>query len=192
MSSQNRLLAEQSRLVGRVRGRVVEIGAGTGANFQWLRPDVEWVGVEPDPVRAEALQKRARSHGHRAPVLCCTAEALPLSNASVDVVLCTRALCSVRDLEQVLQEIRRVLRPKGTLVALEHVAAPRGTITRAFQRMAAPVTRRFDHGCDPVRETVEVIEKSGMHCLSIEEFRVLGIPVVSGLWANQATSPGGT
>jgi ubiquinone/menaquinone biosynthesis C-methylase UbiE len=89
------------------------------------------------------------------------AERIPLPDASVDAVAATVVLCSVADQDEVLAEVRRVLRPAGRFVFFEHVAAPAGTWSRRLQRCVTPVTRRFDGGCDPGRETWRAIETAG-------------------------------
>ncbi|NGN65830.1 class I SAM-dependent methyltransferase [Streptomyces sp. A7024] len=152
--------AARTRAIRGLRGRVLEIGAGRGANFAALDRDVEWLGLEPSPRRCRFLAENARRHGHRAPPVQATAESIPLPAAAVDAVLATTVLCSVRDQAQVLAEIARVLRPGGRLVLAEHVAAPPGSVARAAQRVARPWTRLFDHGCDPVRDTAAAVRNS--------------------------------
>lgn len=151
-------------LLADLRGTILEIGAGRGANFGYLHPSVRWVGIEPG--------RRRRRLGRSRAVLAAVGERLPLRDASVDAVISTIVLCSVRDQDQVLAEVRRVLRPGGTFVFAEHVAAPRGTRARAWQRAVAPLTRRFDAGCDPARETWRAIEDAGFARVELEWFTI--------------------
>lgn len=118
---------DKARLLGELRGRVLEIGAGGGANFSRLPHGVDWVGLEPS---RRARRRLARS-GHT--VLDAPAEAVPLPDDSVDAVVSTIVLCSVADQDRALAEVVRVLRPGGRLVFFEHVAAPRGTWRRRAQ-----------------------------------------------------------
>jgi SAM-dependent methyltransferase len=85
------------------------------------------------------------------------AEAIPLPAASFDAVLSTAVLCSVDDLAEALAEIRRVLKPGGRLVFLEHVAAPPGSALLRMQRLIAPINRIVDRGCDPGRDIAPAI-----------------------------------
>ncbi|HEY1919716.1 MAG TPA: class I SAM-dependent methyltransferase [Streptosporangiaceae bacterium] len=148
-------------VLGTLTGRVLEIGAGSGANFGYFRPDIHWLGLEPNPRLRRELAATAAAHGQHAPVLAAPAERIPLPDASVDAVAATLVLCSVADQDRTLAEVRRVLRPGGTFAFVEHVAAPAGTWSRRLQRCAAPFTRLFDHGCNPARETWRAIEAAG-------------------------------
>jgi SAM-dependent methyltransferase len=153
--------ARKRAALGALTGTVLEIGAGRGANFGYFRRGICWLGLEPHAGRRRELAAAAAQHGHRAPVLAAPAERIPLADASVDAVAATLALCSVADQDAVLAEVRRVLRPGGQFVFFEHVAAPAGTLPRLLQRFVAPLTRRFDGGCDPGRETWRAIETAG-------------------------------
>ena len=98
---------------------MLEIGAGTGANFGLLSGDVDWIGLEPDRGRRRELaESRAGCM-----ILDARAERIPLPDSSVDGALATIVLCSVRDQDRALAEIVRVLRPGGRFVFFEHVAA---------------------------------------------------------------------
>ncbi|WP_261165120.1 class I SAM-dependent methyltransferase [Microbacterium sp. Marseille-Q6965] len=164
--------------IRRLRGRVLEIGAGYGANFAHLSTGVEWIGLEPSARRSVALADNARRHGHGAAPLVAGAEAIPLPDASVDVVLATTVLCSVRDQGRVLEEAGRVLVPGGRLLLAEHVAAPRGTGTRRLQRLARPITRLLDHGCDPARDTEGAVRGS---LFEVERVHRFAVPVLGRL-----------
>jgi SAM-dependent methyltransferase len=148
-------------LLGALTGTVLEIGAGRGANFVHYGLGVRWIGLEPDRRQHEHLVRASARLGRRSAVLGARAEHVPLADASVDVVVSTVVLCSVADQDRVLAEIRRVLRPGGSFVFFEHVAAPPGSWSRRLQRAWAPYSRRFDAGCDPTRETWRPIAGAG-------------------------------
>ncbi|WP_420111513.1 class I SAM-dependent methyltransferase [Pseudactinotalea sp.] len=164
--------AARDRSIRRLRGRVLEIGAGSGANFTPLDPGVEWVGLEPSARLRARLAETARRHGYPTPPLAATGEDIPLPDASVDAVLATTVLCSVRDPARVLREAARVLVPGGRLVLAEHVAAPEGTGVRRLQQIARPWTRLLDHGCDPTRDTEGAVRCSPLHVESVELFHI--------------------
>jgi SAM-dependent methyltransferase len=154
--------ATKRTLIATLSGQVLEIGAGKGANLALLPRGVDWTGLEPHTRTRRALThaaEAARPSGGRQ-VLAGRAEEIPLPSASVDEVLSTAVLCSVDDVGAVLAEIRRVLRPGGRFVFLEHVAAPRGSGLLRLQRMIAPITRVIDRGCDPSRDLAPAIESS--------------------------------
>ncbi len=163
-------------LVGGLRGHVLEIGVGRGANFDLLHPDVRWTGLEPH----HATRERLRRDTVGRTVLPAPAEAIPLEDGSVDAVLATVVLCSVRSPDQVVAGVCRVLRPGGRFVFVEHVAAPRGSWRRARQQLVAPLSRRFDRGCDPARETWTVLDAAPFRHLDYGWFDVLPRSVAIG------------
>ncbi|MEV6283663.1 class I SAM-dependent methyltransferase [Kribbella sp. NPDC051770] len=166
-------------LIRSLSGTVLEIGAGSGANFADLPADVDWIGLEPNR-RARAQLARTAP---RRQVLDAGAEQIPLPSASIDGVLSTVVLCSVADLPAALAELHRVLRPGGRFVFVEHVAAPRGSTTYRLQKLAAPITRRFDRGCNPARDIQTAIDLSGFSTLQLEHFTMPGlipIPFIAG------------
>ncbi|MCP2031224.1 ubiquinone/menaquinone biosynthesis C-methylase UbiE [Okibacterium sp. HSC-33S16] len=174
------------RLVGALRGRVLEIGAGYGENFDILPGDIDYIGLEPNPKRLDELAYEAERNGHPTPPLAAQAENIPLPDASVDAVLGTMVLCSVRDTERVLAEVARVLKPGGSYVFVEHVGAPRGSWRRAAQRIAAPFMRLAAGGCDPVRDTESRIRASQLEVTEMEHYDLPGalgvsVPFVAGV-----------
>jgi ubiquinone/menaquinone biosynthesis C-methylase UbiE len=171
------LVAERKRrLFGGLTGTVIEIGAGTGANLAYLAPGVRWVGVEPNSAMRRYVE-RAAGHSRADAVLVeARAEALPFRDAAADAVISTLLLCSVEDPGAVLAEVRRVLKPGGRFVFLEHVAAPEGTPTRRRQRLVRPLWRRLADGCTPDRETWRWIESAGFARLDCERF-TLNLPI---------------
>jgi ubiquinone/menaquinone biosynthesis C-methylase UbiE len=130
--------ARRAALLAGVGGRVLEIGAGTGLNLQHYPAEVELTLAEPvAPMRAR-LEQRVREAGRRAEVLDATAEALPFSDGAFDVVVSTLVLCTVDDPHGALSEVRRVLRPGGQLLFIEHVRADRGARAWLQDRLARP------------------------------------------------------
>jgi ubiquinone/menaquinone biosynthesis C-methylase UbiE len=111
------------RLFSGLAGTVLEIGPGAGANLQFLSTGVRWMGAEPNPFMHKYLRVEAGRLGRSIELCGAMAEALPLADRSADNVISTLVLCSVRDPPRALAEIRRVLRPGGKLLFIEHVAA---------------------------------------------------------------------
>lgn len=176
----SRLVSARKRaLIGTLEGRVLEIGPGGGVNFEFYAASVvEWIGLEPNPYAHERLRAAAAARGMAARVVEGGAESIPLPDASVDAVVSTLVLCSVRDQRLVLDEIRRVLRPGGRFVFVEHVAAPRGTLLRRVQRLVRTPWRIAGGGCEPDRETWLALEAAGFERVAAEHFSI-GVPVVS-------------
>ncbi|MCP2369615.1 SAM-dependent methyltransferase [Agromyces terreus] len=167
----------ERELIGRVRGRVLEIGAGDGENFGAFHPDVVWTGLEPDAGRRAELATRAREWRHASTPLGATAEHIPLPDAAVDAVVGTYVLCSVRNVAVVLAELRRVLVPGGRVVFVDHVAAPRGTFKRAVQNVATPLSAKLDHGCHWNRDPQPLLEAAGFAGVDVRRLRVRSFPL---------------
>jgi SAM-dependent methyltransferase len=168
--------ARKRALFSSLVGTVAEIGPGTGANFALFPEAIRWIGIEPNAYAWPYLERAARGRGIEAEVRSGLAEGLPLENGSVDAVIGTLVLCSVDSLERTLGEIRRVLRPGGRYVFVEHVAAEPGTGLRRVQRFARPVSRWLGDGCHPDRDTAAAIERAGFAKLGLERANLpLGI-----------------
>ena len=167
------LVADRKRaLLSGVGGTVVEIGPGTGTNFQYYPPGVHWIGIEPNPYMHPHLHRAGEEARMRVDIRQGYAEHIDLPDGSADVVVATAVLCSVTDLIQSLREIRRVLKPGGRFVFLEHVAADRGTSLRRIQRVAQPFWSCIADGCNPVRETGEAIAGAGFNSINVESFKL--------------------
>jgi ubiquinone/menaquinone biosynthesis C-methylase UbiE len=178
-------------LFGSLRGVVVEIGPGAGANLRHLRSDVRWIGVEPNPYARPYLERAAREAGVAHELREGDAERLPVDAASADAVIGTLVLCSVEDPAAVLREIRRVLKPGGRYVFIEHVAAPVGTLRRRLQHWVRPAWRVLADGCHPDRETLQAIRAAGFARVEAEEFLApvgLVAPHIAGFAVNEGTA----
>jgi SAM-dependent methyltransferase len=147
----DRLLADRKRaLLGGLRGTIVELGPGTGVNLKYLPAGTRWIGIEPNPIlRAALCDAGLDARDGRA-------ESLDIESGSVDAVVSTAVLCSVRDLDRALAEARRVLKPGGRFVFVEHVVAG-GAVPRFGQRLIRPLWRCCAGGCDPARDTAAAI-----------------------------------
>lgn len=167
----NATLGEQKRaLFADLQGTVLEIGPGTGANLEFLPASVQWVGVEPNVAMHVYLRELAQARGLEVEVERGVADRIERADQSVDAVVSTLVLCSVRDLGQALGEVLRVLRPGGRLVFIEHVAAPRGTWLRRSQDLVRPLWAAANDNCHPNRETAEAIAAAGFVDVIIDRF----------------------
>ncbi len=143
-------------LVEGARGRTLDLGTGTGRNLPLYRTDVRVVGVEP----AWAPLRRARRRAPAVPLVRARAEALPFRDGVFDTVVGGLVFCSVADPGQGLAEVRRVLRPGGTLRMLEHVRALAPWKAR-LQDAVQPFWTRLTGGCHPNRDTERTVEEAG-------------------------------
>jgi ubiquinone/menaquinone biosynthesis C-methylase UbiE len=165
-------------VVGQARGRVLEIGAGTGASFPYYRQVEMLVAMEPDPFMLRRAKRRARDLGFRVQLLQAAAEALPFRNASFDAVVSTLVLCTVADPPRALAEAKRVLKPAGSLRFIEHVRAD-GWIGRV-QDIVTPAWRWIGAGCHPNRRTAESIRTAGFDIIQLKQRTVAQTPFIAG------------
>jgi ubiquinone/menaquinone biosynthesis C-methylase UbiE len=174
-------LAERRReLLSSARGRVLEVGAGTALNVPHYPIDVEkLVLVEPDDAMAARLRRRLATARRDARVVSATAESLPFEDDSFDTVVVTAVLCSVKDLERSLSEIRRVLRPGGRLLFAEHVRADdRPRLARWQDRLNRPW--RVVVGCNCNRRTLEAIEGARFELEEVRREQLPKAPPIVG------------
>lgn len=149
------------RIMGAARGRVLEIGIGTGLNLPYYVPAqiTEVVGLEPE--ESMALRAHQRAEHLPLPVVWAetSAEALPFADEYFDTVLGTLVLCTIADPLSALREARRVLKKEGRLLLLEHVhsAMPRRA---ALQDVITPVWKRLFGGCHLNRDTLGLVEEA--------------------------------
>ncbi|MGY1456235.1 class I SAM-dependent methyltransferase [Streptomyces sp. SS8] len=165
--------AHRAELLTGLSGRVVEVGAGSGLNFGRYPAAVrEVVAVEPEPLLRRAARDAAVRAAVPVRVVPGVAEELPLDSGAFDAAVVSLVLCSVRDPDRALAEIRRVLRPGGRLCFYEHVRAD-GTATALLQRsLDRTVWPRLFGGCHTARDTVAAIGAAGFTELSLRRLRV--------------------
>jgi SAM-dependent methyltransferase len=159
------LVAARKRvLFGGLTGTVLEIGAGTGVNLQYLGAGVQWIGYEPNASLAKDI---VVPEGGRLVVA-------PYAGQfeACDAVICSLVLCSVSDPKRVLEGLFRSLKPGGRLLVVEHVAAEHGSALRASQDRWVPLWKRCAGGCHPNRETVALIEAAGFTINKLERFHL--------------------
>ena len=156
------------RLAAHAWGRVLDVGAGTGANLPLLRVADRLVAVEPDPAMRRRLVAKVRGEPGRPEIVDAVAEALPFADASFDVVVFTLVLCSVTDVDRSLAEAHRVLTPDGRLLLLEHVRG-HGRQGR-WQDRVTPLWSRVVAGCHPNRDIGGAVDRAGFRSDHAETF----------------------
>jgi SAM-dependent methyltransferase len=155
------LRGHRRRLLAQARGRVLELGAGTGLNLPHYPDGLDTlILVEPDAAMRRRLARRLAGRGRSGEIVDAVAERLPLPDRSVDTVVATLVLCTVEDPERALAEIARVLRPDGQLLFVEHVRSRSSRLARMQDALAGP-WRRFACGCRCNRSTVEQMRACG-------------------------------
>ncbi len=182
------LRARRRELVAAASGRLLEIGAGTGANLPHYSVEVEALTLtEPEPAMLRRLQQHAGQTSPAATVLRAPAEDLPFEDDSFDVVISTLVLCGVSDQPRTLRELHRVLRPGGELRFIEHVRSSDARLARHQDRMN--VVNRFLVGCECNRPTLDTISAGGFDVGHVEHSTMPKVPsFISPLITGMATS----
>jgi SAM-dependent methyltransferase len=147
---------------------IVEIGPGVGANFRYLAPGTRVIAVEPNPQMHGALRATAVKHGISVEMVERGAHDTGLPDNSVDWVVCTLVLCTVANPAATLREIRRILRPGGRFVFVEHVAAAPGSWLRRIQELVRRPWQWFFEGCHTHRDTLTQIHRAGFANVQVE------------------------
>ncbi|WP_379921255.1 class I SAM-dependent methyltransferase [Erythrobacter sp. R86502] len=160
--SQGQVMKRRAAIVPRARGDVFELGCGGGINhaFYDAAAITSYAGIDPHAGLLDDARSAARSKGWPADLRQGRGEAIPFADASFDCVVCTFTLCSVDDAPAVMREMRRVLRPGGTVLFLEHGRAPDAGVRRWQQRIE-PVWSRLAGGCHLTRPIASALEGSG-------------------------------
>jgi ubiquinone/menaquinone biosynthesis C-methylase UbiE len=177
---QEPVMALRARVVPRARGRVLEVGMGSGLNLAcYDRGAIEklW-GLEPSAALRERAAVRARAAGIAVEYIGLSGESIPLPDASCDGVVVTWTLCSIPDVEAALAEMRRVLRPGGRLLFAEHGLAPDERVAR-WQHRLNPLWVRLSRGCNLDRPAAASIRAAGFELQELESTRLPGASVLA-------------
>lgn len=185
------LIDWRRELFAELRGRVLEVGAGTGASLDCYGDGIdELVLAEPDPhMRARLHARVAGRPGTR--IIAEGVESLSLASASVDAVVSSLLLCSVEQPSVALAELSRVLRPGGRLVFLEHVAAWDNPSRLRWQQRVEPVWKHLAGNCHLTRDTERAIVEAGFVIDTLARDRIRkAIPLVRPSIRGIARKPG--
>ena len=189
-ASEREGMADRRRdLLAAAHGRVLEIGAGTGLNLEHYPDTIDELRlIEPDRAMARKLAARMERRGVRARIVDASAEKLPFGDGSFDTIVCTLVLCTVGDPSAGLRELRRVLRPGGSFLFLEHVRSGDARTARRQDRLN-PIWRFVGNGCNCNRQTLGLIEAE----FSIEEVEDAELPkapsIIRPLVVGRALAP---
>jgi ubiquinone/menaquinone biosynthesis C-methylase UbiE len=160
--AQPQIMKARSRIVPQAAGDVLELGCGGGINMPFYEPAKikSFSGLDPSAALLERSREAAQTMGMTADIRGGLGEAMPFADACFDTILVTFTLCSVDDQMQVLREMRRVLRPEGKVLFLEHGSAPDANV-RKWQRRIEPVWKRIGGNCHLTRAISGAYEAAG-------------------------------
>ena len=167
----------RSELLFPLRGDVLEIGAGTGTNLQYYSQQLDRLVLsEPDPYMRRQLQARVNEMPHNQMTITpCRAEQINHPDASFDHVVSTLVLCSVLDIDATLQGLKRLLKPNGSLILLEHVRADENSGLLRLQKGLEPIWRWCACNCHLTRPTDQLLAQVGFEP-RLEQVEMKGAP----------------
>lgn len=186
------LADRRQRLLADLSGRVLEIGGGTGANLPHYGDGVtELTVIEPEKAMARRLERKARDGGYQVELVDAPAEQLPFDDGQFDAAVSTLVLCTVDDPPRALAELRRVLKPGGRLLFIEHVRSEQSGLARWQDRLNG-VNRVVAGGCNCNRTTLDTIRDAGFSVTELEHGELTKAPpFVRPLVVGTATVNGG-
>lgn len=177
------IMKQRKKIVPMAYGRVLEIGCGSGTNFEfYTHDDIETLyAIEPSAGMIKRARKKADDlgWGNRIEFIETGAEALPLEDDSIDTVVFTFVLCTIPDWEGALKEAQRVLKPDGQLLFSEHGLAPDEGISK-WQRRIEPIWKPLAGGCHLTRDTGQMLTSSGFALEGMETMYLPKTPKIAG------------
>ncbi|MEJ2218358.1 MAG: class I SAM-dependent methyltransferase [Gemmatimonadota bacterium] len=168
-------MRQRQKLVPLAKGRVLEVGIGSGLNLPFYDPAavVEVCGVDPSEEITALAHDAAEAVPFEVSFVTAGAEEIPLESDSFDTVLLTYTLCTIRDFEPALREMARVLRPGGDLLFCEHGLAPDPGVRR-WQNRLNPIWRRLGGGCNLNRDIPSLIRDGGFEITGMDTMYIPG------------------
>lgn len=177
-------MRQRAKVVPQARGKVLEVGAGSGLNLPFY--DAARVrhlsALEPAAEMWAMAEETVRATEFPVDFIQASAESIPLDSESIDTVLVTYSLCTIPSAESALSEMHRVLRPDGDLVFCEHGVAPDESV-RKWQNRINPIWRRLGGGCHLNRDIPAMLEGSGFHIDTVDSMYLPGLrPMTFNYW----------
>lgn len=168
------------RAVAHARGRVLELGFGSGLNLRHMPASVTHVtGIETNPGMRKIAVKLAHEYAFPVTILDMDAQRLGFDDGEFETVLSTWTMCSIADLPRALAEAKRVLKPDGELLFIEHGLAPEPRVQR-WQRRLTPFSKVLFDGCHTDRMISRFVTEAGFELKSLENFYAEGMPKSGG------------
>lgn len=178
-------------VVSGVKGRVLEIGFGSGLNLPYYPESVErFTALDANPGMRRLAARQTRRFAAEPELLTLRSESLPFEDETFDTVVSTWTLCSISGVDKALREVWRVLRPNGRFLFAEHGISPDPRV-RVWQRRLTPIQRRIADGCHLDRDIAGLIRTSGLRIPSLDNFYMEGVPRIAGyIYKGVATRSG--
>ena len=181
-----RFVPMRQRVTEGLEGDIVEIGFGSGLNVPYYPSTVRSVkAIDPSAVGQTLAHDRVAAAGMPIAYVGLDGAHLPLADGSADHVLSTWTLCTIPDVDDALAEVRRVLRPGGSLHFLEHGRSPDAKVARTQDRFT-PINRRLGGGCHLNRPIRDLLDRSGLEVTAIDTYSMQGAKAVGYMYEGLA------
>lgn len=186
------IMKQREKVVPLAEGRVLELGCGSGTNFDFYRADKvdHLFALEPAPGMVARARKELGGNTlePKTEFLETGAEAIPLDDATIDTAVITFVLCTIPDWQGSLAEVRRVLKPGGKVLFSEHGLAPDAGVA-TWQRRVEPVWKRLAGGCHLTRDTGQLFRDAGFQLQDTETMYLPSTPRIAGFVSWGAARP---
>ena len=176
----------RERVIPQATGRVLEIGIGSGLNLPFYGTGVDHLfALEPSPELRRMAGRRTKGTRFTVEFLDRSAEEIALERGSVDTVVTTWTLCTIPDAVRALQEMKRVLKPSGALLFVEHGLAPDPGV-RAWQHRLNPLWNRIGGGCNLNRKIDDLVAQAGFRVVDLQTEYAKGLKPMSFIYCGRA------
>jgi ubiquinone/menaquinone biosynthesis C-methylase UbiE len=188
LSMRNRHLRPyRERVAGAAQGRVLEIGIGSGLNLPFYTRRAERIfGLDPSPRLLARARPKAKLTEVDVQLLAGSAESIPLADRSIDTIVTTWTVCSILEIATALADMRRVLKPGGRLLFVEHGLAPKPGVAR-WQHRLTPLWRRLAGGCHLARKVDDLFAEAGFRIDRVETGYIPGPRPMTYLYEGAAS-----
>jgi len=173
---------QRAKIIPHAEGRVLEVGYGSGTSLPWYDAGKvdQLIALDPASGAMELAAERERLSSISVEHIALRGEEIPLDEESVDTVIVSYTLCTIPDVVAAIAGMRRVLKPGGKLLFMEHGASPKPNIKRWQERLNKPWGFAFG-GCNLLREPPALLEQAGFTMEHLEELEVSGPPSIPGV-----------
>jgi ubiquinone/menaquinone biosynthesis C-methylase UbiE len=185
---QETLVPYRERVVSGAGGRILEVGIGSGMNLRYYGDRAEHViGLDPSAKLLAMAAQADRRTELSVELVKGSAETIPIEDQSIDTVLITWTLCSIPDVDRALSEMRRVLKPNGRLLFVEHGLSPDDKVRR-WQERLNPIWKRVAGGCNLNRAVTQLIEVAGFRVERVDTGYMKGPKPMTFMYEGRARS----
>lgn len=181
-SFEEKISPDRENFLKDLKGKIIDVGSGTGANFKYFNAEAEVLAVEPALEMLNKSKEKIQGKNIKLIHLGINDEALEnyFEPKSIDAIVCTLVLCTIPNPELAISNLKKWLKPDGKLIIIEHICSEK-SINLKFQNLVNPVWKKFAEGCNLNRNTEKLLAESGFKSENATTFH-LGLRIVKGIY----------